>query len=183
MLGSDARVTGGGFRSPVSASDSDRRGGWLRRSLFVGAFSRALGRASNPWKYKLQVFDSSMRRESRHFKTSLSPRAPAQSLCTSGPHDTRRMLPIFAGELPTVTGAVGCVTGFSALEVSLRACIAAIVFPHDGDDSVVWRRAARRHKIAARPHHKRRGICRRQPLQESDCWSAQQPQTRQKALL
>ena len=114
-------------------------GGFDGRFLF-GVFSRAIGRAPNPWKYKLQVFDSSMRRESRHFKTSPSLRAPAQSLCTSGPHDARRMLPIFAGELPTVTGGVGCVAGFSALglEVPLRACIAAIVFPHAGDNSVVW---------------------------------------------
>ena len=67
------------------------------RFLF-GAFSRAAGRASKFWKYMLQVVDSSMRRESRHFKTSPSLRAPAQSLCTSGPHHARRMVPIVTGE-------------------------------------------------------------------------------------
>ena len=62
--------------------------------------------------------------KSRHFKTSLSLRAPAQSLCASGPHDARRMIPI-AGGLPTVTGAMDCAAGLCALGsgVSLRACI------------------------------------------------------------
>jgi hypothetical protein len=72
-------------------------GGGDGRFLF-GAFSRAAGRASKFWKYMLQVVDSSMRRESRHFKTSLSLRAPTQSLCTSGPHDARRKVPIVTGE-------------------------------------------------------------------------------------
>jgi HlyD family secretion protein len=45
------------------------------------------------------------------------------------------------------------------------------------------RRVARRHKIAARPDHTPRGICRRRPRREPDCRSAQQPQTQQKALL
>jgi hypothetical protein len=70
--------------------------------FLFGAFSWALGRAPKFWKYKLQVVDSFMRCESRHFKTSLSLRGPAQSLCTSGPHDARRAVPIVAGELPTV---------------------------------------------------------------------------------
>ena len=79
--------------------------------FLLGALLWAVGREPNLWKYKLQVVDSSVRSESRHFKTSLSPRAPAQSLCISGPHDARRMLFIAAEELPTVTGAAGCVAG------------------------------------------------------------------------
>ena len=90
--------------------------------FLFGAFSWALGRAPEFWKYKLQVVDSSVRCESRH-KTSLSLRAPAQSLCTSGPHDARRALPIVAGELPTVTGAAVCVAGLRALGLEALACL------------------------------------------------------------
>jgi hypothetical protein len=79
--------------------------------FLFGAFFWVVGRVPNFWKYKLQVVDNCMRRESRQFKMSLSPRAPAQNFCTSGPHDARSMLPIVAGELPTVTGARGCVAG------------------------------------------------------------------------
>jgi hypothetical protein len=106
--------------------------------LLFGALRWALGRAPNFWKYRVQVVDSSMRLESRHFKTSLSLRAPAQSLCMSGPHDARRMFPIVA--LPIVTGAADCVTGLCAfgLEVSPRSCLAAIIFPHAADNSLVW---------------------------------------------
>ena len=89
--------------------------------FLFGAFSWALGRAPKFWKYKLQVVDSSMRCESRHFKTSLSLRAPAQSLCASGPHDARRALPIVGGELPTVTGAAVCVAGLCALGLEALA--------------------------------------------------------------
>jgi hypothetical protein len=110
-------------------------GGFDGRFLF-GVFSRAIGRASNPWKYKLQVVDSSMRRASRHFKTSPSLRTPAQSLCTSGPHDARRAFPIVAGGLPPVTGAAVCVAGLCAL--GLEAPVPAIIFPHDADNSLVW---------------------------------------------
>jgi hypothetical protein len=104
--------------------------------FLFGAFSWALGRAPKFWKYKLQVVDSTMRCESRHFKTSLSIRAPAQILCTSGPHEARRALPIIAGEFPTVTGAAVCVAGLCAL--GLEEPVAAIIFPHDADNSLVW---------------------------------------------
>ena len=104
--------------------------------FLFGAFSWALGRAPKFWKYKLQVVDSSMRCESRHFKPSLSLRAPAQNLCTSGPHDARRAFPIVAGELPPVTGAAVCVAGLCAL--GLEAPVLAIIFPHDADNSLVW---------------------------------------------
>jgi hypothetical protein len=106
--------------------------------FLFGALRWAVGRAPNLWKYRLQVVDSSMRLESRHFKTSLSLRAPAQSLCTSGPHDARTMLPIVA--LPIVTGAADGVTGLCGLglEGPPRACLAAIIFPHAADNSLVW---------------------------------------------
>jgi len=104
--------------------------------FLFGAFSWALGRAPEFWKYKLQVVDSSMRCESRHFKTSLSRRAPAQNLCTSGPHDARRALPIVAAELPSVTGAAVCVAGLCRL--GLEAPVPAIIFPHDADNSLAW---------------------------------------------
>jgi hypothetical protein len=106
--------------------------------FLFGVLRWAVGCGPNFWKYRLQVVDSSMRLESRHFKTSLSLRAPAQSLCTSGPHDARRMLPIIA--LPIVTGAADCVTGLCALgpEVPPRTCLAAIKFPHAADNSLVW---------------------------------------------
>ncbi|MFY9835647.1 MAG: hypothetical protein WAK55_04120 [Xanthobacteraceae bacterium] len=90
------------------------------------AFPCAVGRAPNFRKYKLQVVDSSMRRESRHFNTSFSLRAPAQRLCISGPHDARRVLPIVAGELPTVTGAARCVAGPSiSIELEPAVGVAA----------------------------------------------------------
>ena len=106
--------------------------------FLFGAFSWALGRAPKFWKYKLQVVDSSMRCESRHFKISLSLRALAQSLCTSDPHDARRALPIVVGELPTVTGAAVCVAGFCAL--GSEAPVPAIIVPHDADNSLEWDR-------------------------------------------
>ena len=108
-------------------------GGFLFRAFFW-----ALGRAPKFWKYKLQVVDNFMRCESRHFKTSLSLRAPAQSFCTSGPHDARRALPIVAGELPTVTGAAVCAAEFCAL--GSEAPMPAIIFPHDADNSLEWDR-------------------------------------------
>jgi hypothetical protein len=107
--------------------------GFAGRFLF-GAFSRATGRAPKFWKYNLQVVDSSMRCESRHFKTSLSLRALVQILCISGPHDARRALPIVAGE--SVTEAAVCVGGLSAL--GLEVPVLAIMFPHDADNSLVW---------------------------------------------
>ena len=107
---------------------------------FCSEYSCAVGGASNFWKYELQVVDSSARRESRQFKTSFSLRAQAQSLSASGPQDARRMLPIGAGEFPTVTGAVDCVAGPCSLgwDAPLRASIAAITVPHAVDNSLVW---------------------------------------------
>ena len=102
-----------------------------RRQLWRGLANHQLF-----WKYKLQVVDNSLRCESRHFKTSLSLRALAQSFCTSGPHDARRALPIVAGELPTVTGAAVCVAELCAL--GSEAPVPAIIFPHDADNSLEW---------------------------------------------
>jgi hypothetical protein len=112
--------------------------GDVDRGFLFGALRWAVGRGPNFWKYMLQVVDSSMRLESRHFKTSLSLRASAQSLCTSGPHDARRMLPIVA--LPIVAGAADGVTGLCGLELEApsRACLAAIILPHAADNSLLW---------------------------------------------
>jgi hypothetical protein len=88
----------------------------------------AVSPAPSFWKYKLQVADSCMRCESRHFNASLSLRAPGQILRTSGPHDARRAFPIVAVELPTPTGAAGCVAGPRAVgEVACTslACLSA----------------------------------------------------------
>ena len=118
--------------------------------FLFGIFFCALGRAPNFWKYKLQVVDSSMRWASRHFKTSTSLRTPPQSLCASGPHDARRMLPIVAGGLTVVAGAGGRTGGFCAVELgaSLRARLAAIISPHAADSSRVW---AARHRTSRPP--------------------------------
>ena len=99
-----------------------------------------VGRSPNFWKYELQTADSSARREPRHFKTSISLRTPAQSLCESGPHDARSMLPIFAGGPLAAMGASGCVGGVCALGAGAtpRGSLAEITFPHIPDNSPVW---------------------------------------------
>ena len=134
--GGDGGSLFGAFSGAGTGADGGGNGGFLLGAFsragiglvctgdggfLFGAFSWALGRAPKFWKYKLQVVDNSMRCESRHFKTSLSLRAPAQSLCTSGPHDARRALPIVGGELPTVTGAAVCVAGLCALGLEALA--------------------------------------------------------------
>jgi hypothetical protein len=87
--------------------------------FLFGIFFCAAGDASDFWKYELQTADNSLRRESKHFKTSISLLAPAQSLWASGPHDARKMLPIVGGKLPTITGAAGCAAGFCAIELGV----------------------------------------------------------------
>src|SRR5262249_8538281 len=121
-----------------------------------------------PWKYKLQVVDSAMRRESRHFKTSPSFRTPAQSLCT---YDARRAFPIVAGEFPPVTGAAVVLQDFAPLDwrhLCRRSYSRTMPTPRwygTVDIEQARRQVARQHKTASRRHHKSSGICRRRPHQ------------------
>lgn len=149
----------------------------------TGAFSWAAGRAPNLSKYELQVIDSSMRRESRHFKTSPSLRAPAQSLCTSGPHDARRMLPIVAGEL--ATGQAQRVECQEPARLDWRYLYESVL-PRSTSrmlPTTRWygtidiergarRQVERRHKIAAGPDHRQRGV-----LHHRGQWPPSQPRT------